>query len=207
MIAALFACFCAGAVTDSWLRAYGPPLPASTSWRTSEARGVLPASRVVATGALQPNVPPAASSRDLRLPIDGMSVERLKGGFIETRSDHLHEAVDIMAPRNTPIHAVQDGEIARVFHSKAGGNTVYQYDPTGRLCYYYAHLQRYAEGLHDGEIVRQGDVIGYVGTSGNAPPNAPHLHFAVFEVTRGGRLGDEGRAIDPYPLFRESLSH
>jgi murein DD-endopeptidase MepM/ murein hydrolase activator NlpD len=203
--------FCAGALTDWCLRAFGPPLPADTAWRAARTitRRPLPASPVLPPGALAPEMPaginPALTK--LRVPIDGMDIEKLKGGFAETRSDHPHEAVDIMAPRYTPIHAVQDGEITHLFFSKAGGNTVYQYDPTGRFCYYYAHLQRYAEGLHGGEEVKQGDVIGYVGTSGNAPPNAPHLHFAVFEVTRGGRLGDEGRAIDPYVLFHDSLAH
>jgi murein DD-endopeptidase MepM/ murein hydrolase activator NlpD len=141
----------------------------------------------------------------LQLPIDGMDIESLKGGFAERRSSRQHEAVDIMAPRNTPVHAVQDGEIARLFLSKLGGNTVYQYDPTGHLCYYYAHLQRYAQGLHDGELVKRGDVIGYVGTSGNAPPTAPHLHFAVFDVTF--RRWWEGRPIDPYLFFNDSLDH
>lgn len=142
----------------------------------------------------------------LRLPIDGMGIDRLKGGFAERRGNHPHEAVDIMAPRHTPVHAVQDGEIARLFLSNAGGNTIYQFDPTGHICYYYAHLQRYAQGLHDGALVKQGDVIGYVGTSGNAPPNAPHLHFAVFEVTSSQRWWD-GRPIDPYLFFRDPVNY
>jgi hypothetical protein len=108
--------------------------------------------------------------RALRLPIDGARVEAMKGGFAERRDagGRSHEAVDILAPRNTPIHAVENGTIAKLFMSKAGGLTIYQFDPTERFCYYYAHLERYAAGLRDGQKVSRGDVIGYVGTSGNA---------------------------------------
>src|SRR5205807_7222571 len=118
----------------------------------------------------------------LRVPIDNASVESMKGGFEEKRGGQRHEAVDILAPRNTPVHAIEDGTIAKLFLSKAGGNTIYQFDPSGRFCYYYAHLERYANGLREAQHVAQGDVIGYVGTSGNAPPETPHLHFAVFEL-------------------------
>jgi murein DD-endopeptidase MepM/ murein hydrolase activator NlpD len=137
----------------------------------------------------------------LHLPLDGITVESLKGGFTEARTGHPHEAVDMLSPRNTPVHAVADGTIAKLFVSKAGGNTIYEFDTSGRYAYYYAHLERYEAGLREGDAVRHGQVIGYVGTSGNAPPETPHLHFAVFE------LGPEhqwwkGKAIDPYPLFR-----
>jgi len=139
----------------------------------------------------------------LRLPIDDANVEAMKGGFEEGRDagGRPHEAVDILAPRNTPIRAVEDGTIAKLFTSKAGGTTIYQFDPSGRFCYYYAHLERYAPGLHDGQHVSQGEVIGFVGTSGNAPANTPHLHFAVFELD-ADRHWWKGRAIDPYLIFR-----
>ena len=132
-----------------------------------------------------------------------MDVDAVKGGFAERRGDRPHEAVDILAPRNTPVHAVQPGTIAKLFVSKQGGNTIYEFDPSGRLCYYYAHLEHYAEGLHEGDAVSQGQVIGYVGTSGNAPPNTPHLHFAVF-VLQDDHKWWKGRAIDPYPLLKDS---
>ena len=131
-----------------------------------------------------------------------MDLEAVKGGFYEWRGDHPHEAVDILAPRNTPVRAVQNGTIAKLFVSKPGGDTIYQFDPSGRLCYYYAHLERYAENLHEGDGVSQGQVIGYVGTSGNAPPNTPHLHFAVFELGEDHHWW-KGHAIDPYPLLEE----
>ena len=99
------------------------------------------------------------------------------------------------------MRAVEDGTIARLFYSKAGGITVYQFDPTSNFCYYYAHLERYAEGLREGEAVRRGQIIGYVGTSGNAPKTTPHLHFAIFRLTEA-RHWWEGTPIDPYDVFR-----
>jgi murein DD-endopeptidase MepM/ murein hydrolase activator NlpD len=138
----------------------------------------------------------------LRLPIDGVSPETFKGGFYDARTGHPHEAVDMMAPRNTPVHAVDDGTIAKLFWSKGGGgNTIYEFDPTSTYAYYYAHLERYADGLREGQHVTAGQTIGYVGTSGNAPPAAPHLHFAIFELTPE-RHWWQGKAIDPYPFFR-----
>jgi murein DD-endopeptidase MepM/ murein hydrolase activator NlpD len=137
------------------------------------------------------------------LPLDGENIESLKGGFSETRGgSRPHEAVDMLAPRNTPVRAVENGTIAKLFTSKAGGLTIYQFDPAGHLCYYYAHLERYANGLKDGQPVLQGDVIGYVGTSGNAPPNTPHLHFAVFELNADKRWW-QGRPLDPYLVFKD----
>jgi murein DD-endopeptidase MepM/ murein hydrolase activator NlpD len=139
----------------------------------------------------------------LRLPLDGAKVSSMEGGFAEPRRGEPrgHEAVDILAPRNTPVRAVEDGKIAKLFLSKAGGNTIYQFDPSERFCYYYAHLDHYAAGLHDGQLVAKGEVIGYVGTTGNAPPDTPHLHFAIL------KLGDDkrwwkGTAVDPFLVFR-----
>ena len=100
------------------------------------------------------------------------------------------------------MRAFSDGTIAKLFLSKAGGITVYQFDPDERYCYYYAHLERYADGLHEGQRLSAGDVIGYVGTTGNAPPNTPHLHLAVFELTRDRRWWD-GKAVDPYLAFKQ----
>jgi murein DD-endopeptidase MepM/ murein hydrolase activator NlpD len=151
---------------------------------------------------------PVATSGDiphgrLRVPVDGADVDAFKGGFNERRGgERPHEAVDMLAPRNTPVHAVEGGTIAKLFTSKAGGLTIYQFDPSGRLCYYYAHLERYADGLKDGQVVSQGEVIGYVGTSGNAPPNTPHLHFAVFELNADKHWW-QGRPLDPYRVFKD----
>jgi peptidoglycan LD-endopeptidase LytH len=139
--------------------------------------------------------------RQLTPPIRGLVASNIRDTFRESRADgKLHEATDILAPRGTPIVAVEDGVIQKLFLSKPGGLTVYEFDRQGIFCYYYAHLDHYAEGLKEGIPVKHGDVIGYVGTTGNARPQTPHLHFAIF------RLGAErhwwqGTAIDPYPLL------
>ena len=101
----------------------------------------------------------------------------------------------------TPVMAVAQGNVVKLFNSKPGGLTVYQFDDSQTMCYYYAHLYHYAPGLTEGTLLRKGDVLGYVGSTGDASPNAPHLHFAIF------RLGPEkqwwkGTAIDPLPFFR-----
>lgn len=150
------------------------------------------------------SAPPAAElgDRDLVIPVEGISADQLVRTFDDARgSSRKHEAIDILAPMGTPVRAVEDGKIARLFHSKAGGITIYQIDPTERFCYYYAHLQRYADGLRENDTVRRGQIIGYVGISGNAPPNTPHLHFAVFRLTTAKRWW-EGTPVDPYDILR-----
>jgi murein DD-endopeptidase MepM/ murein hydrolase activator NlpD len=99
------------------------------------------------------------------------------------------------------VVAVEDGTIAKLFLSKAGGNTIYQFDPSRQYAYYYAHLERYADSLKEGEAIQRGQVIGYVGTTGNAPKNTPHLHFAVFRLSAEKRWW-EGTPIDPYDILR-----
>jgi peptidoglycan LD-endopeptidase LytH len=141
-------------------------------------------------------------SRHLELPIRGAIRGELRDSFDKTRgATHSHEAIDIMAPRTTPVLAVEDGTIARLFESKAGGTTVYQFDPSIRYVYYYAHLERYAEGIHQGQRVQRGQVLGYVGTSGNAPKDTPHLHFAIFRLTDKKQWWD-GSPIDPFTVLK-----
>ena len=145
-----------------------------------------------------PDPTPAAT---LGMPIAGVDPHTLKSNFSEARGGHAHEALDIMAPRGTPVLAVAEGNVVKLFTSKQGGLTVYQFDNSGAWCYYYAHLDRYAPALKEGTLLRRGDVLGYVGSTGDASPNAPHLHFAVFQ------LGPEkhwwqGTAMDPLPLLK-----
>lgn len=141
-------------------------------------------------------------SRHLDIPVDGVTRDQLVPSFHDARSgSREHEALDILAPRNTPVLAVEDGTIARLFLSKAGGITIYQFDPSQQYCYYYAHLERYADGLKEGSSVRRGQVLGYVGTTGNAPKDTPHLHFAIFRLTPEKRWW-EGTPIDPYGVLR-----
>jgi len=162
-----------------------PPIPSSTTTPIIEADPL-----------------PELRDRQLLLPLRGAVRRELRDSFYETRrSTHNHEAIDIMAPRNTPILAVEDGTIARLFESKAGGTTVYQFDPTTRYVYYYAHLERYADGLQEGNHVQRGQVLGYVGTSGNAPKDTPHLHFAIFRLTEKKQWW-QGSPIDPYEVLK-----
>lgn len=143
--------------------------------------------------------------RPLVMPVAGVRAEALADTFEQGRPGHRHEAIDIPAPRGTPVHAVDDGKVAKLFTSVPGGLTIYHFDPAGRLAYYYAHLDRYAPGLREGMPLRRGDVIGYVGSSGNASPDAPHLHFAVFRL---GPLRQwwKGDAINPYPALRQATA-
>ena len=141
-----------------------------------------------------PPVPPLTS------PIAGLTTHDLKDSFAEVHNGHPHEAIDIMAPRGTPVRAVVAGTIRKLFLSKPGGNTIYQFDRGSNYAYYYAHLDRYADGLREGAHVNAGDVIGYVGSTGDASLLAPHLHFTIFE------LGPEkqwwkGTAVNPYPFL------
>jgi murein DD-endopeptidase MepM/ murein hydrolase activator NlpD len=112
-----------------------------------------------------------------------------------------HEAIDILAPRGTPVLAVEAGTIEKFFTSVRGGLTIYQFDPTRTYCYYYAHLDRYRAGLKEGDRVERGQIIGYVGTSGNAPESTPHLHFAVLLLTDRKQWWD-GTAINPYDVWQ-----
>ena len=105
-----------------------------------------------------------------------------------------------MATRGTPVLAVADGRIVKLFDSKAGGKTLYQFDPDETVAYYYAHLEGYERGIAEGLQVRQGQVIGYVGSSGNASPDAPHLHFAIFRLGPA-KLWWQGTPVNPYPLL------
>jgi peptidoglycan LD-endopeptidase LytH len=141
--------------------------------------------------------------RDLEIPVEGVARTSLRDTFTEARTGHVHEAIDILAPRGTPIVAVEDGRVEKLFTSKRGGLTIYQFDPSRRYCYYYAHLDRYAPGLAEGQTVKRGQVIGYVGISGNAPPKTPHLHFTIFKLDDTRRWW-KGAPINPFPLWAVS---
>ena len=152
-----------------------------------------------------PAAPPPAdlARRDLLLPVQGVRRQDLRDTFSEARGlGRVHEAIDIMAPRNTPVLAVEGGRIVKFFSSDRGGLTIYQFDPTETYCYYYAHLESYAPGLKEGEVVARGQVIGYVGSSGNAGPNNPHLHFAIFRLNEQKNWW-QGQAINPYPILSQ----
>jgi murein DD-endopeptidase MepM/ murein hydrolase activator NlpD len=140
--------------------------------------------------------------RDLErliVPVRGLSAADISDTWGAARGEgRQHEGVDIMAPHGAPVLAAADGEIVRFWNSERGGVTVYQADESGQLVYYYAHLSAYADNLKEGDRVRQGDVIGYVGATGNA--TTPHLHFEI-QRTPDARRWWNGRAVNPYPYL------
>lgn len=221
--------FCLGALATTYLawrrdalgvagaRIGGASAPPMVPGPTADDVAAPTESEVVTTApaigptSTVPDAPasPSASGTDLeilqrkslRMPIDGVAHAALQQSFDQTRGEGRHEAIDILSPRGTPVRAVDSGVIGKLFTSVRGGLTVYQYDPSGTYCYYYAHLDRYVDGLVDGQAVRRGDLIGYVGTTGNAPPDTPHLHFAIFRLTEPGRWW-KGTPVDPFLVWR-----
>lgn len=139
---------------------------------------------------------------ELIVPLPGVKASELRDTFNEARGggSRKHEALDIMAPRGTPVLSASAGRVLKLHTSKDGGLMVYAADASDRFVLMYAHLDRYAEGLRDSLPLRQGQIIGYVGTTGNAAENAPHLHFAIAHP-RDVKLWWTGTAIDPRPLL------
>lgn len=192
-------------------------LRAEAADRAARRREIAPPTAVEAPQPRRPPASPPASppraepssgdpvtellDRRLTVPVQGVGRSELMDTYQDPRSgDRTHQAIDIMAPRNRPVLAVDDGVIAKVFRSDLGGKTLYQFDGSGRYSFYYAHLERYARGIEEGDEVSRGQVIGYVGTSGNAPDDAPHLHFAIYRLNEDRRWW-EGEPINPYPVL------
>ncbi|HHA2860683.1 TPA: M23 family metallopeptidase [Stenotrophomonas maltophilia] len=194
-----------------WLRrdagepvAASPPAAPSTVAAAPVKQPVAP--RAVAPPAIAaPSATRAADAPSgLLLPVQGVAASQLRDTFTEARSEgRVHDAIDIMADAGTPVLAVADGTVEKLFDSARGGLTIYQFEPSGRWCYYYAHLQRYADGLAEKQVVKRGDVIGYVGSTGNASADAPHLHFEV-HVLGPERQWWKGESINPYPLLKSA---
>ena len=175
------------AVTPPSTRIDAPPLSPPLSTAPTPAQASTPT--VAAVGA------------ELIVPVRGIQLAQLDNTFDDARGQgRVHEAIDIMAPRGTPVLAATDGKVEKLFTSVPGGLTIYQFDPDGRHAYYYAHLDRYAVGLAEGKVLKRGEVIGYVGSTGNASEDAPHLHFAIFVLGTEKRWW-EGTAINPYPVL------
>ena len=153
-------------------------------------------------GAL-PRVPTHMAANDFVVPVAGVRVGQLTDSFTDQRDDgsRLHEALDIMAPRGTQVLAAAPGKVESLFQSNAGGNTIYVRSEDGRTIYYYAHLDAYAEGLKEGDAVGRGQSLGTVGSSGNASPDGPHLHFAILRTTPDAAWWEPATAINPYPLL------
>ena len=216
VVAIIGVSFCAGALTDVYLRfriehdaaRVGAQTAASAATRDrlrdspATAAATDPSSAVATTGVVSVSAVEMLRKRSLHLPVDGVRQNDLRDSYADAREGtRAHEAIDIMAPRRTPVRAADDGTIEKLFTSKAGGLTIYQFEPSGTFCYYYAHLDAYADGLHEGETVTKGDLLGYVGSTGNASPDAPHLHFSIFRLTPE-RQWWKGEPINPYPVLR-----
>jgi len=160
-----------------------------------------PAATPAPPPVLPQSLPGDLAQRNLLVPVQGIRRQDLQDTFDDARSQgRVHDAIDIMAPRYTPVLAVEAGRIAKLFNSKQGGLTIYQFDPTETYSYYYAHLDSYAPGLKVGDTVARGQVIGTVGFTGNASPQGPHLHFAINRLKADKRWW-QGDPINPYPIL------
>jgi murein DD-endopeptidase MepM/ murein hydrolase activator NlpD len=141
------------------------------------------------------------SARDLLIPVANVTASQLRDTFSQARSEgRQHDAIDIMAPQGTPVLATTNGTVIKLFQSDRGGVTLYELDRSGRYVYYYAHLMSYAEGVAEGSQLRRGDVIAYVGDTGNAGAGKHHLHFAISKLTSPHQWSG-GDPINPYPLL------
>ncbi len=140
-------------------------------------------------------------SRQLMVPVAGKTILDVDDTFDHGRSgERIHRAVDVLAPRGTPVVSADDAVVIAIKQNGLGGKVVYCSDPSRQLVYYYAHLDRYADGLREGQRLAQGELIGYVGTTGNAPANVPHLHFQVMRLDDPARYW-EGTPLNPRPYF------
>jgi Membrane proteins related to metalloendopeptidases len=147
-------------------------------------------------------IPEGALPNNLIVPVAGVRPDQLRDTFSESRSEgRVHDAIDIAAPLGTPVLAAADGTIIKLFQSERGGTTIYQLSTDKKFIYYYAHLDRYAEGLTESRFVKQGETIAYVGDSGNAGAGNYHLHFSVALVSDPKRYW-EGVNVNPYLLLR-----
>jgi hypothetical protein len=136
----------------------------------------------------------------IAIPVQGVARTQLRDTYTESRGTRAHDAIEILAPRGTPVLSATDGKLLKLFSSKAGGLMVYASDPSDRFIFMYGHLDRYADGLKEGMSLKRGQALGYVGTTGNAPPNTPHLHFAIARG-RPSVAWWRGTPVNPYPLL------
>ncbi|NIK38953.1 murein DD-endopeptidase MepM/ murein hydrolase activator NlpD [Xanthomonas arboricola] len=177
------------------------PAAAAPAVAASPSTGTAGAADAPTVAASAPSPDTASAGSGLLIPVQGISSGQLQNTFTDARSEgRVHDAIDILAPTGTPVIAVADGTVEKLFNSERGGLTIYQFDPAGTYCYYYAHLERYADGLAEKQSIKRGQIIGYVGSTGNADPTAPHLHFEIH------RLGPEkqwwkGEVLNPYPVL------
>lgn len=178
-------------------------VPVSEPRQQSDASADAPA---LATAAVPADATAVAHMQSLYFPVAGMDSSRLDDSFDDPRDGgaRRHRAIDIMAPRGTPVLSAGDGRVLRMSKSSKGGITLYATDLEDRFVYYYAHLDRYHPGVYAGKPLMRGDTLGYVGTTGNAPENVPHLHFQIMLMPSDRKYWD-GEPINPYPLLRQGV--
>ena len=176
--------------------------PTPTPTTTPEA-SPLPTASPQAQGLSGDPSSSALASMRLLIPVEGVRPEQLQDTFKESRSEgRVHDSIDIIAPRGTPVLAATDGRVVKLFSSVKGGITLYQLASADEhYVLYYAHLERYADGLAEGHVARRGETLGYVGDTGNATPGNTHLHFQIYRVEDPKRFWT-GENINPYPLLR-----
>lgn len=176
-----------------------PPVPSPTS-------GTGSAPPIPASPELNPSPPSqpgeVTEPNNLLIPVAGVRSDQLRDTYSESRSEgRVHDAIDIIAPLGTPVLATADGTVVKLFQSERGGTTIYQLSTDKRFVYYYAHLNRYAEGLAEGHFAKQGETIAYVGDSGNAGAGNYHLHFSIAQLSDPKHYW-QGVNINPYPLLK-----
>ena len=181
--------------------------PASTAAPTPAAAAPAAGLPALSMAAAPSDATVVAHLQSLYFPVPGEDSTRLDDSFDAPRDGGVrkHNAIDIMAPRGTPILSVQDGRVLKLSKNPKGGITVYATDLEERYVYYYAHLDRYHPSLYSGRPVLRGDTLGYVGTTGNSPPNLPHLHFQVMHMPADRKYWN-GEPINPYPMLRQSTT-
>ena len=196
-----------------------PATPSSQTAATpSPQTNASPPARATATPAPSPSPspPPRAqgasgdagevlASMRLLIPVAGVKPAELRDTFSDARSEgRVHDAIDIPAPRGTPVLAAAGGRVVKLFQSAKGGTTVYQLAAADEhFVFYYAHLDHYADGLAEGHAARRGETIGYVGDTGNAGPGNTHLHFQIYRVADPRHFWT-GENVNPYPLLRNA---
>lgn len=187
----------AGGLTILLMDAGAPGVKVSAPAAVADSSASAPSSRSGTGGARDED----SRKRSIIVPVLGVTADALRDNFLQPRGrGRTHRALDILAPRGTPVVAAVDGTIRKLFNSKAGGIALYQFDREEKHVYYYAHLERYADGVREGQFAEQGTIIGYVGTTGNAPQDTPHLHFSI-AVLPPTKEWWKGEPVNPHPLL------
>jgi murein DD-endopeptidase MepM/ murein hydrolase activator NlpD len=197
------------ATPNSSPQASATPAPSASTTPATPAATPTPTATPAASTSTQTqpagDAAAALASMHLLIPVAGVRPEALRDTFDAARSEgRVHDAIDIMAPRDTPVVAAADGRVVKLFQSAKGGTTVYQLASADEhFVFYYAHLDHYADGLAEGHVARRGETIGYVGDTGDAGPGNTHLHFQIYRVADPKHFWT-GENINPYPLLRDA---